>query len=844
MALLERHTQLAALAAAERDAARGQGSLVLVTGEAGAGKTVLLRRFAEQSGARFVWGMCDELVTPRPLGPFRDMFAHLNGQSDVGRFFDLILEELNTFPHPAVAIVEDAHWADRATLDAIRFLGRRISRTRALLVVTYRDDEVPADHPLRLTVGAVPTDDVRRVPVGPLSKQAVISLAAGTGVDPDKLYELTGGNPFYVAETLADPDAAVPLSVQDAVMARIARLGPAARACAEVASAVPGTTDVALLHACGVRDGLDEAIRLGVLRVDGDRVAFPHELVRRSVEQSLTESRRREVNGQVLDALAERDADPALLAHHAVRGERVAAVVRYAPIAAQRASSMGADLEAFEHYRRALEHAGRYPDQRLLDLLDAAAHAGCLAGRYHDVRGYAIRAVELSRASGDPARLSGSLLLLADIEWHMGHGAEAQSAASEAVAALDGGDHDEPLAAAYSVQARLAMLDHRPDEAVAWGDKAVTLFEQAGRQVPADLLVTVGTARAQRDPDDSKALVDALQTAIERRDVHAASRAYVNLGDELTLHMRYADAKPYLDEGLAYVDRHDEMGSISHLRAARARWYLDRGKWAEARLDADLAIGPEGPSTTIALLVLALLQTRRGEPSAGATVADVSRRAQAAAEAQLVVPAALAEAEFRWLADDHDGVAIALEPVLVAVWRSGMSRWIGEATLWQHRIGHLGSIPVGAAEPYALQVAGQCRQAASAWQELGRPYEAADALADAPEPELLLEALAVLDRMGAEPRAAMVRRRLVELGLGSVPRGPRAATRSNPAGLTARQVEVLRLLGDDLTYRSIADRLHVSIKTVDHHVTAIRTKLGVCSRADAVEAGRRLGIVS
>src|SRR5918996_2807358 len=162
MALLERHSQLAALAAAEGDAARGQGSLVLVTGEAGAGKTVLLRRFAEQSGARFAWGMCDELVTPRPLGPFRDMFAHVNGQPDAGAYFDAMLDELSAFPHPAVAVVEDAHWADRATLDAIRFLGRRIGRFRAMLVVTYRDDEVPADHPLRLTVGAVPADDMRR----------------------------------------------------------------------------------------------------------------------------------------------------------------------------------------------------------------------------------------------------------------------------------------------------------------------------------------------------------------------------------------------------------------------------------------------------------------------------------------------------------------------------------------------------------------------------------------------------------------------------------------------------------------------------------------------------------
>ncbi len=843
MALLERHTQLAALAAAERDAARGQGSLVLVTGEAGAGKTALLRRFAMQSEARFAWGMCDELLTPRPLGPFRDMFAHLSGQPDLNRFFDAILEELNSMPHPAVAIVEDAHWADRATLDAIRFIGRRISRVHALLVVTYRDDEVPADHSLRLSLGAVPADDVRRIAVGPLSKDAVVSMAEGTGVDPDKLYELTGGNPFYVTESLADPDATVPMSVQDAVMARVGRLGPTARACAEVASAIPGATDVVLLESCGVLDGLDEAVRLGVLRVDGDEVTFSHELVRRSVEQSLTESRRHAVNGDILDALAARGADPARLAHHAVRAGRVAAVIRYAPVAAQRASSMGAHLEAFEHYRRALEHADRYAAPELLELLDHAARAGYQAARYAEAREYMARAVELNRASGDRARLSGSLLLLADIEWHIGRGQQAQAAANEAVNVLTGGDYGEALANAYGLQARLAMLDHRSDEAVTWGEKAVTLFEQEGLTVPAGLLVTIGSARIQRDPDDIDALVAALRVAVDRRDIHAAARAYVNLGDELTLHMRYAEARPYIEEGMAFLERHDELVALDHLRAARARWHLDRGMWTDAQLDAELADGPPGPSTTIARLVLALLKTRRGDPSAGAAIDDLSRRARDAAEAQFIIPAALAEAEFRWLTGDTDGVATALDPVLPTIWRSEMGRVIGEAALWLHRTGRLGEIPTGIARPYELHLAGQHQQAASVWRELGRPYEAADALADSSEPELLLDALATLDRMHAEPRAAMVRRRLVELGLESVPRGPRAATRSNPAGLTARQVEVLRLLTDGLTYRSIANRLHVSVKTVDHHVTAIRNKLGVGSRVDAVEAGRRLGIV-
>ena len=846
MVLLERHTQLAELAAAQQDAATARGSLVLVSGEAGVGKTVLVQRFAGQSDARVLWGLCDDLVTPRPLGPFRDMFAHLNGWPDLAAFLDAVLEDVAGHPHPTVAVVEDAHWADRATLDAIRFLGRRISRMRVLLVVTYRDDEVPADHPLRLTLGAVPSADTRRVRLAPLSEAAVATMARGSRVDVKKLYELTGGNPFYVSESLADPELSVPLPVQDAVMARVGRLGELGRASAELVSTVPGAAELWLLDACEVSDGLDEAVRLGVLRPGRDVVTFSHELVRRAVQQSLTETRREHINGLILDVLAARDADPARLTHHAVQARRAAAVIRYAPLAAQRAAAMGADREAFEHYRRALEHAERYPTHELLDLLDTTARSGYRSARIDDAYPPATRAVLLCRAAGDQVRLGRSLCLLSEIEWCRGNGSGAQAAADEAVAVLEGvSAGTEQLVIAFTLQAKLAMLDHRPDATIAWGERAFALVGQRkGAAPPADLLVTVGCARVQRSPDDSEMLVDALRTALDRHDVSAASRAYVNLADERTLHMRYGDALRFIEEGLAYLETHDELAAIDHLLAVRARWHFDQGRWSEAERDAAQTTDAGAPSRTMAELVIGLIQARRGDPSAAATLDNVARRAEAAGEAQQIVPVALARAELAWLAGDQAGVTAALRPVLTIASRSGCSRWIGEAALWQHRVGSLDGTPDDVAEPYALQVAGHWREAAAAWAALGRPYDQADALADAPVPEPLLEALTILDRHGAMPRAAMVRRRLTELGVGSVPRGPRAPTRASPAGLTPRQTEVLTLLADKLTYRDIASLLHVSIKTVDHHVSAIRHKLGAGTRDAAVVAARRLGILA
>jgi DNA-binding NarL/FixJ family response regulator len=122
------------------------------------------------------------------------------------------------------------------------------------------------------------------------------------------------------------------------------------------------------------------------------------------------------------------------------------------------------------------------------------------------------------------------------------------------------------------------------------------------------------------------------------------------------------------------------------------------------------------------------------------------------------------------------------------------------------------------------------------------PYERALALAEGPE-EALRESLGLLEQLGAGPLGAIVRRRLRERGVRGLPRGPRASTRENPAGLTSREIQVLTLLVRGHTNTELANRLHVSIRTVDHHVSSILEKLDVRSRTEAVAAAFGLGIV-
>ena len=303
MELLERDQDFEQLALLWRSATTGQGRTVLISGEAGIGKTALVEQFVSQhlQVARSLWGACDALFTPRPLGPLYDMAAQTQGalskllQRETPRsvLFSVFLDELQNSGSPAVVVIEDVHWADEATLELIKFLGRRLSRLPTLLILTYRDDELGRDHPLRAVLGDLPSTAVTRLRLPPLSEQAIIQLvrqAHQAQRSAQELYAITGGNPFFVTEVLSSASSDVPLTVREAVLARAARLPPAARTLLELVSVIPTRTERWLLDTVleAAPLALEECLASGMLSLEGATLAFRHELARLAVESTLS----------------------------------------------------------------------------------------------------------------------------------------------------------------------------------------------------------------------------------------------------------------------------------------------------------------------------------------------------------------------------------------------------------------------------------------------------------------------------------------------------------------------------------------------------------------------------
>jgi DNA-binding CsgD family transcriptional regulator/tetratricopeptide (TPR) repeat protein len=853
--LLERDGDLALLDDALAGARQGQGRVVLVTGEAGIGKSSLVDAWlATVDDAASHVGWCDDLLSGRALGPLRDIARRAGGplseaiaDGDLGRVLDAVLALLNDPLRPTVLVVEDLHWADEATLDVVRYVGRRIRQLPAVLVGTYRDDDVDGQHPLTGVLAVLTTAPVTRVEPRPLTESAIRQMAARNDVDPSEVLATTGGNPFFVAETLQAASGEIARTVVDSVLARLQALPEQARRAVEELAIVPGRIEADLVDA--IEDDptvIADAERRGLLvPAPGGGLRFRHELTRRAVEASLSATDRRAAHRRVLDHLLTREADdPSRLLHHAVGAEDPDRVVTYGMRAADEAFRAGAFRPAAAAQDHVLRHAGLLSPEEHARLLEQDAWTQLYLHRFPEAVRRAEEAVTARRNLRDTAGTALALCALSRVRYAAIDSEGALAAAEEADAVAAGVPDPEVRAEAGVARLSLwALLDHA-DLACAALPQLLEDVRALGRSDLESLVLNYGAVSRvlhEHATDEAVAMfVRAIAVARDHGHLDAAARGFTNLVGVLLLWRRHDEALQWLDEGLEFTADHDLAYLRFTMLAHRGTRLADVGRWDEA--EADLSemmarIADPGVLGITAARGLARIAVRRGDDDAHARLTRARDLATRSAASQYLGPVAALHAEQAFLTESRDAVVTAVAEALAL---EGAGAWAhGEALAWCRRAD--APLPDGwerieMHEEWAHVLHGRWQEAAAMARAEGRVYDEAMALLDSGDREQQLAALAVFDRLGARPAARLTRQRLAESGMRSIPRGPRPSTLSDPAGLTRRQAEVMELLVQGLTNSQIADQLVLSVRTVDHHVSAILQRLGVTDRREAAAA--------
>ncbi len=846
----------------------GDGSTVVISGSAGLGKTSLVHGFLDRVGAGTVLiAACDDLMTPRALGPFRDM-AHAEGllSARLGpdftreELFAALTEVLDRPAHPAVVVVEDVHWADDETVDVLRYLIRRIRTLPAVLVITMRQREMSQSHPARRLLTGPANSAPAELRLAPLSLSAVTELVRGRGLDAAEVHAVSGGNPFLVHQLLSCEPQDLDRCAHEALLARAERMSAGARSVLQMLAVLPDGADTIVARALfgDVQEELREAEGSGLLRSCADRIRFQHELGRVAVSSSMSFGERLAATNRVLDALVATGAEPMLMvrvAHTAGDGRRA---TKAALQTLYGASPPHSHREIWELSRIALECTLGLPARDVARLHLSAAGAGLATNHHVQAARHAEEAVDLLVADdAGPDEVASALLMLAQTMSAAGNHTRSATALSRArtLLTVDGPAHgghrpvpSEDLVRCDTLMAVPVLVNGEVDAAMSMLTAVIEVAEANGWHE--QLVFALGLRALAAGGTGTAAGAADIERAVELGAIHGpVERHAANLYALSVMHLRNAElgqAQHALDQAERFAREHALDSVASHCAVHRSRVLLAAGRSAEAEtllLRILAGTGDPGPVRTGAEATLARIWSRRGDERAGDLVERAWTAAEATGEIDLVAEAGAARLEFLWLAGKDEPVRQLARHLAALGKRHRHHRLRADALRMAMRVGESVEPFDGCPAPLAAVFRGDPRSAADQWERAGQPYEWALELVESTDASIAFEGLRLLHRTGASRTADLVRHRLRSRGFQGVPRGPRAAPDGSLPVLTDRQVEVLKLVASGHTNQEIADELFLARRTVDNHVSAILSRLEVDGRHEAAEEAVARGLV-
>jgi DNA-binding CsgD family transcriptional regulator len=864
MELIERAGFLTTLQTLYENVSGGEGHCVLLSGEAGIGKTSLVKAFVrEREGDCHIFqGTCDALFTPRPLAPLYDIAFQMQtdflqekkDNEDRAGLFARFFQELCSLKETCLIIMEDLQWADEATLDLIKFLARRISRIRCLVILTFRDDDIHSRHPLRNLLGQLPTDTFTRLNLTPLSREAVEKMSVEKGWLGEDVYEISGGNPFYVSEILASYSPGIPDNIKDSVLSVYNRQDEQTKQVWNILSVLPTGFELNWLQEmepAGIT-AVENSLATKILELKDELIFFKHELYRRTIESSLSPFLRVALNKKILGLFLEKfekNLQTERIIHLAKNANEYDLVVRYAPVAAKQAACMGAHIEASRLYLSAIEYYQGNDKDVLIQFYECYAYECYLTNQIKEAIIYQKKALTLWKEKGDIEKTGNCMRFLSRLWWFDGKRKQAEYYAVQAIEVLGDQAPSRAKAMSFSNMSQLKMLSDHTEECIFWGEKAIAIAKELkDEEIHAHALNNMGSALMTVPSSIAKGmhlLQQSLEIALKNSYHEHVARAYTALGSNSVSMKDYASAIKTLDEGINYCEDRDLDSLKLYMLSWKSRLYLETGSWDKALDLANTILKNDNIVPVIkigALVVTATILIRKGHLDALQMLLEAKSMAFDTMELQRIIPVLSAILEYEWITG-----TMVLDPGTLDL-AINMIRQIGKITnknrlyYWLRKSRRNYLPPNEGYDGYDIFSVTMARDEAERWERTGCPYEQALALFEGAESDKK-KAIAIVQNLGARAIYEKMKLEMRTSGIKNIPRGMRKSTKSNPALLTERELDVLQMLKKGMQNKEIAGQLFISAKTVDHHISAILFKLDVNSRIKAVPKAKQMGII-